>query len=120
MKKTVMIVDDSLFVTAEMKGMLQDSDFTVIGEVRSGEEALAAFEQLRPDVLTMDIVLPGMDGIETTAALLRKWPETKVLVISSLAYDDTVRKAQLVGATGFLFKPFHTEALLDALRKASE
>lgn len=117
MKKTVLIVDDSLFMAAEMKAMLEETEFTVIGHARSGEDALAQLEELRPDLVTMDIVLPGMDGMEATAGILRLRPETKVLVISSLAYDDTVEGAQRVGASDCLFKPFQKEQLLEALEK---
>lgn len=120
MKKNVMIVDDSLFITAEMKTMLNHSDFSVMGCARSAEEALDAFERIHPDVVTMDIVLPGMDGMEATACILKKWPKTKVLIISSLAYDDTVEGAHTVGASGFLFKPFQKQDLLDALKRACE
>ncbi len=119
MKKTVMIVDDSLFVAAEMKAMLEGSDFTVVSHARSGEDALTYMAETKADLVTMDIVLPGMDGLETTAQILQAWPDAKVLVISSLAYDDTVAGAQQAGAAGFLYKPFQKEQLLEALQNLS-
>lgn len=118
MKYRVMIVDDSMVVYSGMKRQLADSEFEIAGYCRSGEEALAQYESIKPDLVTMDIVMPGMDGLETSRELLERWPDAQVLVVSSLAYDETITIAKSVGAKGFLFKPFDKEALLDGLRQA--
>lgn len=120
MKKKLMIVDDSVFVYEEMKSMLADSPYEVAGYAKSGEEALVLFHQLKPDVVTMDIVLPGMDGMDAAADILSQAPETRVVVVSSLAYDDTIDRAKEIGARDFLFKPFEKEQLLNALNRASQ
>jgi two-component system chemotaxis response regulator CheY len=115
-----MIVDDSRVVYAQMQKMLEDSDVEVIGYCRSGEEALEKYGELMPELVTMDIVMPGMDGLDTCRHLLQQWPEAKVMMVSSLAYDDTMDSAATYGAKGFIFKPFNRESLLEGIQKALE
>jgi two-component system chemotaxis response regulator CheY len=112
-----MIVDDSRLVYAQMKKMLEDSDIEVLGYCRSGEEALEQYDQINPELVTMDIVMPGMDGLETCRQMIAKWPEAKVLMVSSLAYDETMESAATNGAKGFLFKPFTKESLVEGIQK---
>lgn len=119
MSYKVMIVDDSMVVYAGMQKQLLGSEFEIVGFCRSGEEALEKYEGFQPDVVTLDIVMPGMDGLETCRELLGRWPEARVLMVSSLAYDDTIQCAKTLGAKGFIFKPFDQESLLTALRKAA-
>lgn len=116
MKHRIMIVDDSRVVYAEMVKMLADSEIEVARYCRSGEEALEVFESVQPELVTMDIVMPGMDGLETCSELVRRWPGVLVLMVSSLAYDETMDSAVAAGAKGFLFKPFHKETLLETIR----
>lgn len=118
--KSIMVVDDSQFMYEEMEAFLEDSDYEVKGFAKSGEEALELYEKIKPDIVTMDIILPGIDGLETTRKILEKWPDAKVLVISSLAYDDTIEEAEGIGAKGFIYKPFEKERLLTALDKSME
>lgn len=120
MKHSVMVVDDSRVVYAGMKKMLDGSEMEITCFCRSGEEALEKYESVMPELVTMDIVMPGMDGLEACRELRERWPDAKVLVVSSLAYDDTIRCAESLGAKGFLFKPFDKESLLENLRKALE
>lgn len=118
MKNEVMIVDDSRVVYAEMKKMLADTDFEVVGFCRSGEEALSTYETLKPKVVTMDIVMPGMDGLDTAEEMLKKWPDARIVMVSSLAYGDTTERARELGTKGFIFKPFEKEELIAALTEA--
>lgn len=118
MKRNIMVVDDSRIVGTQMRKMLEGSDYEVAFFCRSGEEALENYERVQPDLVTMDIVMPGIDGLETCRELRRRWPDAKILMVSSLAYDDTMEAAASLGTQGFLFKPFHREELLEALEKA--
>lgn len=118
--KKIMIVDDSLFVYEEMKHMLNESEFEIEAFVKSGEEAIDAYEKADPDVITMDVVLPGMDGIEAAEIILKKWPDAKLVIVSSLAYDDTIKRAKNIGIKHFLFKPIEKEALIKELNEAIE
>lgn len=118
MAKRIMVVDDSRVVRAEMEKMLEGSDMEICEFCRSGEEALEKFEKAKPDLVTMDIVMPGMDGMETCEKLRQRYPEANVFMVSSMAYDDMIDRAVEMGAKGFLFKPFTKDALLEGLQGA--
>lgn len=118
MKHSIMVVDDSRVVFAEMSKFLAGSDIEIIHYCRSGEAAIADYQTFMPDLVTLDIVMPGMDGLETCRQLRQRWPEANVLIVSSLAYDDTITAAREMGAQGFLFKPFNRESLLNSLYDA--
>ena len=118
MAKRIMVVDDSRVVRAEMEKMLEGSDMEICEFCRSGEEALEKFEKAKPDLVTMDIVMPGMDGMETCKMLRQRYPEANVFMVSSMAYDDMIDRAVELGAKGFLFKPFTKDALREGLQGA--
>lgn len=117
MKTRIMIVEDSIFIYEEMKQMLSESDIEVVGFCRSGEEALEQYGAVKPDAVTMDIILPGIDGLDTTRRILEKWPEARVLMISALAYDDTAQWSRELGARGVIYKPFGAEELIRGIRE---
>lgn len=112
----VMVVDDSRIVHNEFRTMLGGTEFEPVCFCRSGEEALQLYAEVMPDLVTMDIVMSGMDGLETARQMLERWPEAKVLMVSSLAYDDTIDAAAGLGAKSFIFKPFDREKLVSTLR----
>lgn len=121
MAKRVMVVDDSRMMHLQMKNLLADSgEFEVAACCSSGEEAVEKYGEVNPDVVTMDIIMPGMDGLEATQAILEEHPEARIVVVSSLAYDDTFDEARAIGAKGFVDKPFEQEKLLNVLREALE
>lgn len=121
MAKRIMVVDDSKMIYMQLKNLLNDSEeFEVAAYCRNGEEALEQYGQVNPDIVTMDIIMPGMDGLETTQALLDDHPEARVVMLSSLAYDDTFESAKAIGARGFIDKPFEKEQLLKVLHEAFE
>lgn len=118
MGKRVMVVDDSRMIALQMRDLLEDSDYEVAAYCRSGEEALEQYGQILPDLVTMDIIMPGMDGLETAQAILEEYPDARIFMVSSLAYEDTFKEAEAIGALGFIDKPFSREQLLEAFQKA--
>lgn len=121
MAKKVMIVDDSKMIYLQMQNMLADSqEFEVAAYCRSGEEAVEQYDVVMPDVVTMDIIMPGIDGIEAAGAILEKHPQARIVMVSSLAYEDTFDEAKEIGAKGFIDKPFDKESLIKALHEALE
>lgn len=118
MSKRVMVVDDSKVIHSQMHKILDGTDFEIIKCVRSGESAIEEYEGLKPDVITMDILMPGVDGLKAAKQIIDKWPEARILMVSSLAYDETIDEAVKIGAKGFIFKPFKEEAVIKALNQA--
>ncbi|MBA4697923.1 MAG: response regulator [Ruminococcus sp.] len=116
MKKRVMIVDDSIVARNEIEKLLAGTEFNVISHYRSGEEALEAYGKERPDIITMDIIMPGIDGIETSRQLLKRYPKAGLIIISSLAYDETIEMVKSLGdSIPFVFKPIKKSYFISAL-----
>ena len=118
MSKKIMVVDDSRIAQLQLQKILAETDYEVAACCQSGEEALETYDKVNPDLVTMDIVMPGMDGLEAARELLQKHPDARVLMVSSLAYDDTINEAQRIGAKGFVYKPFDHDQLLQAVKDA--
>lgn len=112
MKKQVMVVDDSRMMELQIRKMLEGSDFEVAAYCENGEEAIARYEEILPDAVTMDIIMPGIDGLETARVILEEHPDAKIVMLSSLAYDDTINEAKALGTKGFIYKPFDREQVL--------
>ncbi|WP_071430401.1 response regulator [Angelakisella massiliensis] len=118
MPKKIMVVDDSRIAQLQLQEMLSGTDYQVVACCQNGEDALAMYETTQPDLVTMDIVMPGMDGLQAARLLLQAHADARVLMVSSLAYDDTVNEAKDIGAKGFVYKPFEREQLLQAVETA--
>lgn len=116
MSKKIMIVDDSRIAQLQLQEILSGTDYQVIACCQSGEEALDTYNKVNPDLVTMDIVMPGMDGLDAARLLLQAHPDARILMVSSLAYDDTINEAKRIGAKGFVYKPFDHEQILQAMQ----
>jgi NarL family two-component system response regulator LiaR len=113
----VMIVDDHPVVRNGLKAMLLAlDDMDLAGEAGSGRETLARCRESLPDVILMDMVMPGMDGVETTRAVLDQYPEVKIIILTSFPEEDLVQKAMAAGASGYLFKDTAIDTLPGAIR----
>ncbi|PDO09665.1 MAG: DNA-binding response regulator [Candidatus Reconcilbacillus cellulovorans] len=117
----VLLVDDHEMVRIGLSAMLAtEEDVEIVGEAASGEEALALAEAFRPDVVLMDLVMAGMDGIETTRRLVRLLPDCKVIVLTSYVDDEKVYPAMEAGAFGYLLKTSRAADITRAIRNAAE
>jgi NarL family two-component system response regulator LiaR len=117
---TLLITDDHQLVRWGVRTFLAtQSDITVIGEAQSGDEALRLAAELLPDVALMDLVMPGMDGIETTRRLKAISPRTQVIVLTSYHEDEHIFPAILAGALSYMLKDVGTDELAGAVRKAA-
>lgn len=115
MGKRVMVVDDSRVVELQLKKMLENTDYEVVSYCQDGETAIEQYGEVLPDLVTMDIIMPGMDGLETARAILEEHPDARIIMVSSLAYDDTIEEAKSIGTKTFIYKPFERDQLLSAL-----
>ncbi len=117
----LVLVDDQATVRQGLKmRLLLEPDITVVGEAGSGKEALALVPKLRPDVVLMDIEMPGMDGITATSALQRIVPQSVTVMLSIHSDKVTRTRAQKAGAKAFVEKLGSTEELLSAIRQACQ
>ena len=121
MKKTsVLLVDDHSVVRMGLAAIINiEKDLKVCGEAESGAEAVKLAKEMRPDVVVMDFMMPGMDGAEATAAVLRASPESKVLVLTTYGTSADIARALKCGATGAVTKNLSNEELADAIRAAA-
>ncbi|GAA1543154.1 DNA-binding NarL/FixJ family response regulator [Microbacterium ginsengiterrae] len=114
----VLIVDDDPLVrTALAHFVSRDPEIDVIGETETGLEALAYLEKDRPDVVMMDVQMPEMNGIEATAAITERWPEVRVLAVTTLDGSDTVLPMLSAGASGYMLKDSSAESILAGVRE---
>jgi NarL family two-component system response regulator LiaR len=115
----VLLVDDHAVVRKGLRALLdRESSFEVTGEAEDGEQAVRAADRLRPDVILMDLEMPGIGGIEATRRISETHPDTKVVVLTSHASEEDVFPALKAGALGYLLKHAAPEDVLQAIRQA--
>jgi NarL family two-component system response regulator LiaR len=120
-KIRVMIVDDHTVVRSGLAAFLMTYDeLELVGEASSGEEAVRRCAELAPDVILMDLMMPGMNGAEATRAIRGVCPDSKVIALTSFKEDDLMQKTLQAGAIGYLFKNVTAEELVTAIRNARE
>jgi DNA-binding NarL/FixJ family response regulator len=117
MSYRVLIVEDHKIMRDSIKALLdRGGEFTVVGDVETGTEAIQICTELRPDIVLMDIGLPGLNGVDSTAELLRHSPSTRVIMLSMYDDEDSVVSSIRAGARGYVVKQASSAELLDALR----
>lgn len=117
MNRKVLIVDDTNFARLRLKKMLEDTKYEVIGEAGDGEEALLLLKDIKPDIITLDMNMPKMDGITFLKKFRSVNTTTKIIVMSAVGHEIAINKIIAEGANGFLKKPFQQPELLLALSK---
>jgi NarL family two-component system response regulator LiaR len=115
----VMVVDDHPVVRDGLKNIfLVFDDLDLAGEAENGNEALALCQQAAPDVILMDILMPGMDGIQATQSILEQHPQVKIIILTSYPEDNLVQKSLEAGAIGYVLKNASIDDLANAIRSA--
>ena len=113
---TCLIVDDSAFMRFHLRRMMDSFDNVIASEAANGNEALREYGRLRPDIVLMDIVMPGLEGVETVKRICSEDPKARVIMISSVSYQEKVAEAMSAGAKCFIPKPVTTEQLRKAIQ----
>lgn len=113
----VLVVDDAVFMRMMIKDILEKNDFEVVGEATDGIKAIEMYKQERPDIVTMDIIMPEMDGIEAVKQIRDFDPKAKIIMCSAIGQQGMVIDAIRAGARDFIVKPFQADRVLEAITK---
>jgi two-component system chemotaxis response regulator CheY len=116
--KRILIVDDAAFMRMMIKDILSKNGFEVVGEAENGHIAVDKYGELLPDLVTMDITMPEMDGISAVKIIKKNYPEAKIIMCSAMGQQAMVIDAIQAGAKDFIVKPFQPDRVLEAVRKA--
>ncbi|MDR1579307.1 MAG: response regulator [Synergistaceae bacterium] len=114
----VLIVDDAAFMRMMLRDILAKNGFEVVGEADNGKTAVQMYSELKPDVVTMDITMPEMDGIAAVKEIKAADPAAKIVMVSAMGQQAMVIEAIRSGAADFIVKPFQPDRVLEALGKA--
>jgi two-component system chemotaxis response regulator CheY len=108
----VMICDDAMFMRCVIGGALREAGYEIVAEAASGQDAVAQYQASRPDLVTMDVVMPDVSGLEAVARIRAVDPRARILMVSAVGQEALVRKAMEAGAAGFVSKPFTKDELV--------
>ena len=117
MSSTVLICDDAIFMRTMIGDILRQAGFQVVGEAENGQQAVEKYRELRPDLVTMDIVMPDMGGIDAVREIIRDDPKAKILMCSAMGQQALVIEAIQAGARDFVVKPFQPSRVLEAVQR---
>ena len=116
-KTTFVVTDDAMFMRTLLRKMLEQNDeFEVLGEAANGFEAIEAAKKFRPDVMTLDITMPEMDGIHAVPEILKVSPNTRIIMVTAMGQQSMVIEAIKLGAKDFVIKPFEKSRVYQAIR----
>jgi two-component system, chemotaxis family, chemotaxis protein CheY len=119
MLKTVMIVDDSLIMSQKLSVMLRELGHEIVRVCKDGTDAIRDYTLVRPDLVTMDITMPGIDGIDTMTGIMAINPEARIIMVTSHGQEAMVIRALDAGALGYVLKPVTKEALATMIARAA-
>jgi two-component system chemotaxis response regulator CheY len=114
--KNVLIVDDTKFMRHMLREIFEKQGLNVIGEAANGKEGVSMYEEFLPDLTTLDISMPEMDGIETLKKIMEIDPTALVVMVSALGYKDKIMEAVKAGAKNFIVKPFTEEKVVGVIK----
>ena len=113
----VLIVDDAAFMRISIKNMLTKNGYEVVGEAENGKIGVEKFKELSPDIVTMDITMPELSGLDALREIMKINAAAKVIMVSAMGQEAMVRDAIMSGAKGFIVKPFKEDGIISAIQK---
>lgn len=117
MKSRVLVVDDAIFMRKMISEILEENGLEVVGEADTGASAVERFKELKPDLLTMDIIMPEMNGIDAVRQIIEADSNAKIVMCSALGQQALVQEALAAGAKDFLIKPFNPSRVIEVITK---
>ena len=113
----VLIVDDAAFMRISIKNMLTKNGYEVVGEAENGLVGIELYKELHPDIVTMDITMPEMSGLDALKEITKLDPQAKIVMVYAMGQEAMVREAIVSGAKGFIVKPFKEDGIIAAIKK---
>jgi two-component system chemotaxis response regulator CheY len=115
--KRVLIVDDARIIRNILRALMQKMGLKVAGEAVNGAEGIRMYEELRPDLVTMDITMPVVDGLTATKTIMTSDPNARIIMVTSVGQENVMKEAILLGARDFIVKPFNEDRIMSAIRR---
>ncbi|WP_156289149.1 response regulator [Oceanobacillus salinisoli] len=113
----ILVVDDAKFMRVTLANMLEKANHEIVGEAKDGEEAIAKYKELSPDIITMDLTMPGMNGIDATREIM-KWNQHAIIIVcSALGQQKVVTEAIEAGAKDYIIKPFDETRVIETVNR---
>ena len=113
----IMLVDDSLIVRNVLREVFEEKDFKIVAESSNGADAVKKYNIHKPDVITMDLIMPIMDGLEASENILKEHPNAKIIIVSAVEDEEIINKALKLGVKDFVIKPFDLNELKEKVKK---
>jgi two-component system chemotaxis response regulator CheY len=117
MKTRILLVDDAKFMRMMLREILRDAGYEVVAEANNAKEAIKTYQEVKPDLVTMDIIMPGMSGLEAARAIIKLDPRAKIIMVSAMGQQELVKESLDAGASDFVVKPFVLDEVLEKVRK---
>ena len=117
MAKRVLITDDALFMRVTLKNILTKNGYEIAGEASNGKESVELYQKTQPDLVTMDITMPEMDGISAVREIKKNDPNATIIMCTAMGQKNMVMEAVAAGAKDFIVKPFQPEKVIEAVQK---
>lgn len=112
----ILIVDDSVFMRNILKNILEKGHYSIAGEANNGNECIEKFKELKPDLITIDMIMPEMNGIDAVKKLVEINPGAKIIMVSAMGQQLLIEEALKAGAKNFIIKPFQPEKVLETIK----
>jgi two-component system chemotaxis response regulator CheY len=117
MARSVLICDDALFMRTMLAEIMEQAGFEVVGQASTGAEAVRMYRELKPNLVTMDIIMPDMGGIEAVKSIISEFPDANIVMCSAMGQQALVIEAIQAGARDFVVKPFQPARVLEAVQR---
>lgn len=116
----VLIVDDAAFMRGSLEFIVKSTGHEVVGAAKDGKEAIELYKSLKPDLVTLDILMKEVGGLKTLEAIMRLDPKAKVVMITALGQEEKQKQAERLGAKGYIRKPFKQTEIVEVIKKVLE
>jgi len=113
----ILVVDDSAFMRMMLRDILTKAQYEIAGEADSGEKAIAVYREAKPDLVTMDLIMSQINGIDALKKIIASDPSAKVIMVSAMGQETLVDEAMTAGAKGFIVKPFEPAKVIEKIRE---